>query len=389
MPADPAPQTTPQPVEVMPVARPARVRRRHVAVLFSFFLMVVAPVTVATWYLHGVAADQFHSSVGFTVRREDTSPAVDILGGITSLSGADTSDTDILYEFIQSQQLVAEIDRQLDLRTLYSKADADPVFAFDPEGSIEDLVDYWNRMVKISYDSSTGLMELRALAFAPEDARRIAEAIVASSTEMINRLSAIAREDATGYANEELQRAVDRLKEARGAMTRFRNETQIVDPEADIQGQMGVLFSLQERLTEELISLDLLEDVTRQNDPRIGQSRRRIEVIEARIEEERRKFGLAGGNDEVAYADLIGQYEELAVDREFAEQAYVAALAAYDIAQAEARRQSRYLAAYVEPTLAETSQYPQRLVILGLLGLFLLTGWAIAVLVAYSVKDRR
>lgn len=392
MPADPAPQPQPKPTpvpEVRPVASAARLRLRHGAVVLSFFLMVVAPVLVSAWYLYTIAADQYHSSVGFTVRREETSPAVDILGGITSLSGGDSLDADILYEFIQSQRLVTEVDERLDLRRLYSKPGFDPVFAFDTDGPIEDLVSYWNQMVKISYDSSTRMIELRVLAFSPEDAQLIAEAIVDSSTQMINRLSAIARSDTTRYAGEELERAVGRLRDARGALTRFRNETQIVDPAADIQGQMGVLFSLQERLTEELIALDLLEDVTRQNDPRIDQARRRILVIEARIEEERRKFGLAGGNGKNAYADLIGQYEELTVDREFAQQAYVAALAAYDLSQAEARRQSRYLAAYVEPTLAESARYPQRGIMLGLVGLFLLVGWAIAVLVVYAVKDRR
>ncbi len=38
---------------------------------------------------------------------------------------------------------------------------------------------------------------------------------------------------------------------------------------------------------------------------------------------------------------------------EFAEVAYTTALASYDGAQAEARRQSRYLAAHVQPSLAQ------------------------------------
>jgi capsular polysaccharide transport system permease protein len=85
----------------------------------------------------------------------------------------------------------------------------------------------------------------------------------------------------------------------------------------------------------------------------------------------------------------VSEYERLQVDREFAEQAYVAALAAYDTALAEARRQSRYLAPYVRPTLAESSQFPERLTLLALVALFLTTGWAIAVLIYYSLRDRR
>ena len=65
----------------------------------------------------------------------------------------------------------------------------DPVFAFHKGGSIEDLLDYWQSMVKVYYDSSTHLIEIRVLAFAPEDAQRIAQAIFDKSTVMINRLN--------------------------------------------------------------------------------------------------------------------------------------------------------------------------------------------------------
>ncbi|MCE6966917.1 sugar transporter, partial [Cereibacter sphaeroides] len=91
------------------------------------------------------------------------------------------------------------------------------------DDEIEDLVDYWKRMVRISYDSTTGLIELRVHAFAPKDAQIIAQMILDESTRMINELSAIARADATRYAREELDKAVERLREQRVAVTEFRS----------------------------------------------------------------------------------------------------------------------------------------------------------------------
>ena len=76
-------------------------------------------------------------------------------------------------------------------------------------------------------------------------------------------------------------------------------------------------------------------------------------------------------------------------DREFAEKAYVAALAAHDSAKAESQRTSRYLAAHVLPTRAEVSRFPERLSMLGLMALFLGLIWSVSALVYYSVKDRR
>ncbi|WP_281981281.1 capsule biosynthesis protein [Thalassorhabdomicrobium marinisediminis] len=373
-----------------PPAPQARKRRRHWIVALSFLLFVAAPSAFVGWYLWERAADQYASTVGFSVRTEEVSSAIELLGGITELSGSSSSDTDVLYEFIQSQRVVADIDREIDLRGMWSKPDNDPYFAYDAPGTIEDLVDHWNRKVRVSYDSGTGLIEVRALAFDPEDAQAIASAIYGKSQEMINALSDIAREDAIRYARVELDSAVEQLKDAREAMTEFRNRTQIVDPSQSVGTQTALIGNLEQQLAMALIELDLLRQTTRAEDPRISQAELRVQVIEERIAEERNKLGIgdtAGGGG--AFADLVGEFERLQVDREFAEQSYTGALAAYDAAQAEARRQSRYLAAHVLPTLAEKSKFPEREVLLALFSLFAFLIWGITVLVLYALRDRR
>jgi capsular polysaccharide transport system permease protein len=391
-PAAPPAQRPAGPAARAPVAASnATVKARHYGLFAGFVAMVVVPTVLALSYLYLVATDQYTSTVGFSVRSEEMSSAVGLLSGLSSLSGTSSSDTDILYEFIQSQELVSRIDAAIGLRALYTKPAFDPVFALSAESSIEDLVSYWRRMVRIYYDSSTRLIELRVHAFEPRDAQLIAEKIFEESTIMINKLSAIARDDATRYAKEELDRSVERLKEARQAVTEFRSRTQIVDPTADIQGQMGLLNTLQQQLASAFIELNLLRQTARQGDPRIEQAERRIAVIQQLISEEREKFGVGGDGvgETEAYSTLVGEFERLIVDREFAEKAYLTALAAYDTALAEAQRQSRYLAAYVAPTLAEDAQHPRRLMLTGLIAFFAVLAWSITALIYYSVRDRR
>ncbi len=376
-------------VPLEPVAEGARFKFRHFMVLLSFLLMVVAPSGGIYWYLNERAADQYVSMIGFSVRKEETSSAVDALGAIGQISNGSSSDTDILYEFIQSQEQVDLVDKRLDLRRIYTKPENDPLFALKDGSSTEDLVEYWNRMVKIFYNGSNGLIQIRVHAFEAEDARDIAQAIFEESELMINKLSAIARADATRYARDELELAKERLKAARAAVTTFRNETQIVDPKTDLQGQMGLINTLQAQLAEALIEQDLLLQTTIENDPRNAQAARKVDVIRNRIVSERKKFGAGGSDSASAYSTLIARYEGLAVEQEFAEQFYVSALQAFDSARTEAQRISRYLAAYVTPTLAETPQYPKRLTIFGLVTFFAFLIWSIVVMVGYSVRSRR
>lgn len=369
-------------------ATAARMRPRHRRIIIALYILVVLPTISVGIYLYGFAKDQYSSTMGFAVRSQEMTSPVDILGGITQLSGGVGSDTDILFEFMSSQRLVRAIDEKLDLRALYHMP-SDPFFSLSSDASIEDLVQFWSRIVRVYYSNSTGLIEVRVTAYQPEDAQNIGIAIYDESVAMINQLSTAAREDATRYARNELQLAKDRLKDAREAIQQFRLRTQIVDPQADILGRMGVLNSLQEQLATAQIDLDLLHQTAGAGDPRVKQVERRVEVIKERLASERERFSSDEGNSSGAYATLVGEYERLAVNQQFAERAYISALSSLDIAVSESSRKSRYLAAYVEPTLAETPNHPKRFTILVTLFGFLITSWAIGVMVYYSLRDRR
>ncbi|MBJ3764348.1 sugar transporter [Maribius pontilimi] len=376
-----------------PVARPAQMRRRHWGIVYSFLGIVVGPLLATIIYLWIFAVDQYSSVTGFTIRQEESGGASEILGGLSALTGSSaSSDADILYEFIQSQDMVRGVDDALDLVTHYTGPfPRDPIFALWPDPTIEALQEHWQRKVRITFNQSTGLIEVRSLAFAPQTAHAINEEIVARSQDMINDLNLQSREDAMRYARADLDEALLRLKTAREALTSFRTRTQIVDPSADIQGRMGVMNNLQQQLAEALIEYDLLQQTTSEGDPRLRQAQQRITVIRARIADERQSFATEDNSadpDGEDYPTLIAEYEGLIVDREFAEETYRAALAALDVARAKASRQSRYLATYIPPTLPEMSEYPQRLVLTGIAGGFLVLLWSVLALVYYSIRDR-
>ena len=228
---------------------------------------------------------------------------------------------------------------------------------------------------------------MRANAFTPEDAQAIASAILARSGELVNRLADQAREDAVRFAREELGEAEEAVRVVRQRLADFRRANRIVDPSADAAGQMGLLNALQSELAQALVERDVLMSYAEQGDQRVIQADRRIDAISERIEDERASLGIAGATGTLP--EVVGTYEELLVDLEFANTAYTQALAGVSAAQAEARRQSRYLAPHVEPTLASRALYPRRALIAGLVGLFLLLGWGIAMLVIYNVRDTR
>lgn len=383
----------PVPVAVQPIAQPARMKKRHWGLMASFVALVLAPLAAAIFYLWVEASDQYLSTTGFTVRSQESGGASELLGGLAQFAGGSTaSDSDILYAFIQSQEMVEAVDAQIDLRAHYSQPwPGDWAFALWPDATLEDLVWYWQRIVGISYDGGTGLLEVQAKAFDAQTARAVTTAILRESQDRINALNEQAREDAMRYARDDLDQAIARLKEAREALTRFRTRTRIVDPAADIQGRMGVMNNLQQQLAEALIEYDLLRGTSGDSDPRLTKAQQRIDVIRDRIRIERQTFTSentdtgAVGED---YPTLIAEFESLTVDLEYAEETYRAALTALQVARDDAARQSRYLATYIKPTLAQAAEYPDRGILAGLAGLFLVLIWSIGALIYYSIRDR-
>ena len=376
-----------------PVARPASMKRRHWGVLASFFLFVVAPLAAVIFYLWTIAEDQYVSTSGFVVRSQETSGANEALGGIAQLVGnTSASDSDVLYAFIQSQEIVAIVEREVGLRAHFSAHWPDDwAFAISPDASLEDLTSYWQRVLGIAYESGSGLIEIQAAAYDPKTAQAITAAVVAASQERINVMNEQARFDAMRYARTDLDEALEQLKGAREGLTQFRTRTRIVDPQADIQGRMGVMNNLQQQLAEALVNYDLLRGSLSTDDPRLTTAEKTIRVIRERIDIERQTFTSSNtdtgavGQD---YPSLLAEFERLTVELQYAEEAYRAALAAMEVARDDAARQSRYLATYIKPTLPESSEYPNRPIMAGLAGLILLLLWSIIVLVYYSIRDR-
>lgn len=381
------------PVRVMPIAQPARMKRRHWGLLTSFGIAVLLPLLAVILYLWIAAQDQYLSTTGFTVRSQESGGATELLGGLTQFAGGSTaSDSDILYEFIQSQEMVDAVNAEVDIRAQYSKPwPKDWVFAIWPDASKEDLLWYWQRIVSISYDSGTGLIEVQARGFTPDASKAITSVVLRESQDRINRLNDQAREDAMRYAQADLDESITRLKGAREALTRFRTRTRIVDPAADIQGRMGVMNNLQQQLAAALVEYDLLRETASDSDPRVTKAQQLIDVIRERIRIERQTFTSdntdtgAVGED---YPSLISEFESLSVDLQYAEETYRAALTALQVARDDAARQSRYLATYIRPTLAQDSEYPNRPLVSALAGLFLLLLWSIGALIYYSIRDR-
>lgn len=366
----------------------ARLMKRHYALIISLFTVVLLPTILTSAYMFLIAKDQYSSKLSFSVRSSDAGSSPLMLLGMPQLTGTTTADTDILYQYLRSQRVVEQVNNKIGLKSIYASEGGDFFFSLSPNASIEEMVNFWNRMVRVVLDTRTGIISVEVLSFNPHQSQSLAVAIEKLATDLLNQLSVAARADATKYAKHDLDKALRRLVDARTNLTLFRNKTRLIDPSSTLQTQIGLLELLSQKLVDAEIELALLLDELSKNDPRVERAEKKTITIRERLEDEKTKLG-SQPNVETNYAEIVSEYESLTVEKEYAEQQYVSALAAMDAAAAEAQRQTRYLASHIEPTLAQEATHPKRLITTLLVFIISLLFWSLFVLVFYSARDRQ
>jgi capsular polysaccharide transport system permease protein len=375
-------------------AQPASVKPRHWGLGLSFMLLVVVPAIAAALYLYSYAADQYASRTSFSIRGNESAPALSILGALSQTVSVSGTDAEIIYDFVRSQQMVEAALDALPLEEIYNRSPNDIVFRLGENQPIEDITDYWNWMTTVSFDGASGIVHFEARAFDPESAQMIAAFVLAESTRIVNEISTQAREDAVAVARSVLEQAEDRLRNIRREIRVFRDTEQELDPTLNAQASMGLMAELQQQRAQAQVELDSYLSLVGPRGPRASALRQRISSLEQRINQERQRLGTGAtgttsSGDHRLFADLMGDYEELVVEREFAENAYVSALASFEQAQVEARRQTRFLSPHIRPPLSVEPQYPQRALLSVGIFILLTVAWAVLALIAYNVRDRR
>ncbi|MGQ0672807.1 MAG: hypothetical protein ACT4N2_08020 [Hyphomicrobium sp.] len=373
----------------VPVGRSREQRRTLLG--WSAAIFIALPTLLAAIFYGLIASDQYAVEVKFAVRSNSSSGSpTDALGIFSGLGspGSTTTDSYIVIDYIQSREIVDKLESKVGLRRIYSREQADYFSKLDPAVTSEEVVEYWRKMVTAHFDNTSQIVTIEVRAFTAEDAQAVATAILELNEALINDLSTRARSDAVKSAQVDLKRVEDQLKANRTALRAFRDTKDEFDPVKQVEARYVVLAKLEQDLSTARTKMSSLRAFMGDTAPSVTVLKGEIAALERQVEEERAKLGSKGNAaGEQSLGGLVANYEELVVDREFSEKAYVSALSSLERARIEADRQQRYVAAFVRPTLPQEALYPRR--ISGTLTVLAITAmlWALGVLIAYAVRD--
>jgi len=254
----------------------------------------------------------------------------------------------------------------------------------DGDHSFEALHRYYQKHVDIQLDGASSISTLTVRAFTPEDAWRINQKLLTMSEALVNQLNERGRQDMIRFATAEVTEAEKKAQAAALALSTFRNQKGVIDPERQSAVQLQQIAKLQDDLIATKTQLAQVRSVTPDN-PQIPVLQKRQESLQAEIDAETNR--VAGG--ERSLANKAADYQRLALEREFADKQLASAMASLETARNEAQRKQLYLERIVQPNKPDIAVEPRRL--RGVMATFVLglITWGILTILLAGVREHR
>lgn len=353
------------------------------------FWIIGVPMLLAVTYYAFLAADRYVSEARITVRQSGDAGASEVSGIALMMAGVNTGsreETLYLRDYIHSLDMLKHLEGKFKLRQAYESEKLDPLYRLYSGTSQEWFLWYYRNRVEVAFDDLTGLLSVRVQAFDPELAQKVNAEIIAQSERFVNEISHRMAREQMAFAETEMLKARERYQTAKNRLIAFQNKHKVLDPLAQAQASATLSVQLESEIAHKEAELKTLTGYLQDNAPQVAVVRNQVAALKAQLDKERGKVASQNGG---RLNLLASEFQNLAIEAGFAEDAYKAALTAMETTRIEASRKLKSLVVVESPARAETAIYPQRLYNLATLLVILVLVYGITRLVIATIQDHR
>lgn len=325
-----------------------------------FIGLVAVPVALASIYFGFIASDIYVSEARFIIRSATNSDLTGFAALVQNQGMSRAADeTYAVNEYFRSRDALRVLLDGHQLAEVLSRPEADFISRFPnfySKDTRESLHRHFRSMVTAEVEASTGLSRLEVAAFRPEDAQRIASALLASAEALINRLNDRANRDALNYAHEMLDAAAHKINEIERQITEYRQRERLIDANQETVAAMETFGRLSIELAQSRAALDQQIRMT-PSAPSVDALRERISAMSKQVDYFRSKIVGTDGS----IASKMPEYELLLLQRELAAKGLGLAMLNVDKAKQNSQLQYLYLQIIAAPNTPDEALYPRRL----------------------------
>lgn len=347
------------------------------------YWLAVAAVLAYLWVL---ACNQYESVGTFRVAREE--------GGATEMSFAQmivpglsdsaAADAQLAIGYINSSDLLLELEKEFQLQEHFSKPVKDRVFRLEPDAPLEERLEFYRTQISTHFNAETSQTDLRVRTFDPELSQKVARTAMNMAETFVNEVNQEVADQQLAFVRAELNRAVEHVNEVNEEILAFQNEHNLIDPEMAITSANSVVNMLQsKRIEKESELATLLRDAP--ESPKIQNLRSELRSIQEITEIEMAKLS---GEEQNRLNQILIDFRALQQKLELANQLRTSAEVLFEQKRIEAAANTRFFSVVQTPYLPEEEAFPQRKYASGVILVLGGLGYLVLRAIVRSILDR-
>jgi capsular polysaccharide transport system permease protein len=316
------------------------------------------PLLISLIYFYLIGRDRYLVSSEVVVRKaSDPAQAGLSLGSL--LGGGNQQsleDARYLRTYLQSPQVLEDLDRVLDFKAAYAKKGLDLYAGLDSHASREIAFEFFKRQVSISLDEVSGELAIRSYGFTPDKALSLNQFLINQAEIFVNRLNQDVYRKQIDFALQQVKLNSDRVKAASLQLQQFQRQNQVLDAKSEGQGDLGFISALEGELAKQRVQLATLRRQFRDpKAPEIDASQAQVQELQQQIRQERQALVSPGGKN---LSQKAAKQAELEANLSFATDLYKAAVTSAEKNRVDSLQQQRFMAVLSKPLKPEDpSQY--------------------------------
>ena len=365
----------------------ARRRRKSIMLAVRLAVLVLLPTIIAGWFYYFVATPLYATESQMVIQQADGSVRAGAGSGFAGLFGGAidaNKDSIAVQGYLQSRDAMLRLDKDLDFRGQFSGPQIDPLLRLAPDATNEAMYKIYQRMVKVSYDPTEGLINMSVLAPDPKVSEAFSKALIHYAEEQIDHLTQRKREDQMRDARTSFEDAQAKLLEAQRQVVDLQEKHKVMSSQAEatlITGQIGELNTL---ITADKLSLEQMRANPQPNKARMDPIERRIATMESQVAALRNQMTEANA-DGVSLPEVQSELLVAEANVQTRQLMLSATLEQLEGARLEANRQVRYLSVSTPPVAPDSPSFPRAfentlVTLLIFLGFYLMISMTAAIL---------
>ena len=320
----------------------------------AYFIALVASVV----YVWACTQDRYICTAEFRVSQQSlsgTEVAIPQLA-LTGLSDSGSADSQIVIGYVNSADVLLDLERQYKLVEHYQAPKIDVIFRLKPNANLEERLQYYRSRILGHFDQETGMTVITVDSFEPQLSQNIAKTLLKGAENYLNQVNQTIADQQLSFVRSEVERNTKRIDDLNAELITLQNENNFISPTESIS---STLSTVQRLKFESFKAQGEIATVEREspNSPILSNLRSQLRSLEELISVQSAKLS---GPEKGRLNQLLVNFKILENKIDFAVRLRVSAESMLEKTRLTALARSRFITIIQNPYLPEDVGLPRR-----------------------------